>query len=123
VSVDFSQMLFGAVLSCLVALLFTVALRERHIGILVTTGLAALVMPLIWNSILNVTGAIGVFSRDLPFPAFPISWQDTGSGVFTLAGASVALMIGAARNFRPRRIAALALATAAAALVVDVYFY
>jgi hypothetical protein len=116
-------MLFGALLSCLVALLFALALRERRIGILATSGMAALVMPIIWNSILNWTGAIGLFSHDLPFPLFPVSWQDTGSAVFTLAGASLGLMVGAARDLRPPRIAALALASAAAALVVDVYFY
>ncbi len=122
-SVGFAQMLFGAVLSCVVALLFTVALHERRIGILATAGGAALVMPMLWNSILNCTGATGLFSHHLPFPPFPVSWQDTGSGVFTLAGSCLGLMVGAAHNGRPRRIAAFALATAAAALVVDVYFY
>lgn len=61
---ELGQMLFGTVLSCVVTLLFALALRERRIGILATT-----------------------------------------------------------RDRRPRRIAALALASAAAALVVDVYFY
>ncbi|MDJ0358205.1 hypothetical protein [Paenarthrobacter sp. PH39-S1] len=119
-----SQMFVGAVLSALVAVADGVpVLRERRPGVLASMAGTALAMPVCWNSILNVTGAMGLFSHDLPFVLFPVSWQDTGSGVFTLAGAALLLMLGAGRNDRPRRVAAVAGLTALAALVVDVYFY
>lgn len=119
-----SHMLLGALLSAVAASALTVLLRrDRRISVLVTAAGAALVMPVIWNSILNLTGAIGLFSRDLPFAPFPISWQDTGTGVFTLAGAAVALMVGPCRNDPPRRVAVTAAAVALAALVIDVYLY
>ena len=99
------------------------SLRERRPMLLAATNGAAFVMPVFWNSILSWTGSTGLFSHDLPFAPFPISWQDTGSGIFTLAGAGTALMLLSGRSGRPRRLAALAIATAAAALVIDVYFY
>ncbi|UUL77339.1 hypothetical protein NG819_07620 [Pseudarthrobacter sp. Fe7] len=116
-------MFVGALLSALVALfLLLLVRRERRVGV-VAMGAAALMMPMAWNSILNWTGAIGLFSHDLPFPPFPISWQDTGTGVFTLAGAALALMVGPCRGDAGRRIAATAALAALAALVVDVYLY
>jgi hypothetical protein len=91
------SMLYGAALSAVLALLFVrIALRERRLAVLGTAALAAFLMPLCWNAILRTTGARGDFSHDLPFPPFPISWQDTGGGVFTLAGAASALALGAA---------------------------
>lgn len=80
-------------------------------------------MPLFWNAVLNWTGPNGMFSHDLPFTPFPISWQDAGSGIFTLAGAAPILMLAACRNDPPRRIAVLSIATALAALIIGVYFY
>jgi len=84
---------------------------------------ATFVMPLAWNAILRTTGATGAFSHDLRFSPFPISWQDTGTGVFTLAGTMTALAFGPLRKQSAARAAALALIAAAAALVVDVYLY
>jgi hypothetical protein len=118
------QMLLGAFLSALLALAVTaVFLKERRVSVLATVAGAALVMPVFWNSILTWTGAIDLFSHDLPFILFPISWQDTGSGIFTLAGAGFALMLGACRKDPAPKVAYLALAAAAAALVVDVFLY
>ena len=117
-------MFLGALLSAFAAVAFTVLLRrERRIGVVAAAAVAAFVMPVVWNSILNLTGAISLFSRDLPFALFPISWQDTGTGVFTLAGAAMVLMLGPCRNDAPRRIAGTAAAIALAALVIDVYLY
>jgi hypothetical protein len=117
-------MFLGALLSAVAALAVVLVLRgERRMGVLATAAGAALIMPVAWNSILNWTGAIGLFSQDLPFALFPVSWQDTGSGVFTLAGAATALMLGAGRNDPPPRVAGTAVAVAAAALVIDVYLY
>lgn len=121
---NFTQMLFGASLSAVLAVgVIALFLTERRLRVLATVFLTALVMPIFWNSILAWTGAIGLFSHDLPLVLFPISWQDIGSGIFTLAGAAIALLLGASRKDRAPRVASLALLTAASALVVDVFFY
>ena len=119
----YPQMLYGAALSAVLAtVLVALPGRCRTPTILLTSALAAFAMPLAWNLILRATGVTGAFSHDLPFPPFPISWQDTGSGVFTLAGASVAL--AGLKNVRtPRRAVGLSLLTALAALLVDIYTY
>ena len=102
----YSQMLYGAALSALVAVaLVAVPGRCRRSSVLLATGAAAFLMPVAWNLILRTTGATSLFSHDIPFRPFPISWQDTGSGVFTLAGASMLLALGPGRNEQPRRVA------------------
>lgn len=117
-------MFLGALLSAFAAVaLLVLVRRERRVSVLVTAAGSALLMPMIWNSILNWTGAIGLFSHDLPFAPFPVSWQDTGTAVFTLAGTAVALMIGPCRHDAPRSMAGTAAATALAALIIDVYLY
>ena len=117
-------MLYGAVLSAaLAAILVAFAANRRRPAVILTAGLAALVMPLAWNLMLRKTAATGLFSHDLAFTPFPISFQDTGSGVFTLAGAAVALSIASARDELPPRVARLALLTALAALLIDIYTY
>ncbi|MBT2565308.1 hypothetical protein J7I84_02140 [Arthrobacter sp. ISL-85] len=119
------QALFvGALLSAVVALLLLLLVRrERRAGVVATAAGAALLMPMAWNSVLNLTGAIGLFSHDLPFPPFPVSWQDAGTGVFTLAGAAVALMAGPCRRDAAGSVAGTAALTALVALLVDVYLY
>jgi hypothetical protein len=122
--VAYSQMLYGAVLSAaLAAILIGLAGNRRRPAIVVAAALAAVVMPLAWNLMLRKTGATELFSHDLPFKPFPISFQDTGSGVFTLAGAAMVLGLGPARDETTPRIAHLALLTALAALLVDIYTY
>jgi hypothetical protein len=122
--VPYAQMLYGAALSAVVAVVLVAVLgRCRRTSVLLAAGVAALLMPLAWNLILRDTGATGLFSHDLPFRPFPISWQDIGSGVFTLAGAPVLLALGPVRSERPDRVAHWALLAALAALVIDVYTY
>lgn len=120
----YSQMLFGATLSAVLATALVVTLgRCRRTPVVLAVGAAAFLMPLAWNLILRNTGATGMFSHDLPFRAFPISWQDTGSGAFTLAGASAMLALGPGRGDTPNRVSHWALLAALAALVIDVYTY
>jgi hypothetical protein len=84
-------MLYGAALSVDAAvLLVALAPKARRPGVLVSVALAAFVMPIWWKSILRWTGATALFSHDLPLRPLPVSWQDTGSGVLTLAGAKLA---------------------------------
>lgn len=120
----YSQMLYGAALSAaLAAVLVAFPAGSRRPAIVLASALAAFAMPLAWNLILRTTGATGSFSHDLPFKPFPISWQDTGSGVFTLAGASLVLALGPGRDGTPGRVAALSVLTAVAALLIDIYTY
>ncbi|MGI8612352.1 MAG: hypothetical protein ACR2KL_00120 [Nocardioidaceae bacterium] len=118
------SMLYGAALSSVLAvLLVAVAAKARRIAVLATAAVAAFLMPICWNSILRTTGATAAFSHDLPFKPFPVSWQDTGSGVFTLAGAALAFALGIAAREPARRAAQLALLTAVGAFLIDIYTY
>ncbi|MEV6056395.1 hypothetical protein [Streptomyces sp. NPDC052107] len=54
---------------------------------------------------------------------FPISWQDTGSGVFTLAAASLGYGLGPLAAQPARTGIRYALLAAVAALLVDIYLY
>ncbi|MDX8048496.1 hypothetical protein SK571_03805 [Lentzea sp. BCCO 10_0798] len=54
---------------------------------------------------------------------FPVSWQDTGSGVFALAASALLLGFGPQGSEPGRKVALAALLAAIAALVVDVYLY
>jgi hypothetical protein len=60
---------------------------------------------------------------DAPIPIFPISWQDTGSGVFALATLALFLGFGPLRAGPGGRIAFLTVLGAAGALLVDIYLY
>ncbi len=97
-------------------------LRERRLGPIVTGALATAAAAIGWNAILRATHASNFFT-DAPIAFFPVSWQDFGSGVFTLAAASLLLAVGPLRTATPRRVAALATACALCAFLVDVYLY
>ena len=76
----------------------------------------------LWNAMLNIRHA-AVIDGDIPFTPFPISWQDTGTGVFAFAFTTLLLLATAMRaepGIRTLKIAGIA---AAAACVVDVYFW
>jgi len=122
--IDWPQIFYGAALSTVVAgLVFVFVRRERAAIVLVPALAATFVGPLAWNAILHraATEADGFFV-DIPFKPFPVSWQDTGSGVFTLAVAS--LLVGVALRREPAgRVLNLALTAAAVAFLVDIYLY
>jgi hypothetical protein len=119
-----TQILYGAALSALVSVaLVAFAGRSRKLTILATCALAAFLMPIAWNTILRLTGATDAMSRDLPLRILPISWQDTGTAIFTLAGAATALALGPCRRQPSTHTAALALWTALGVLLVDIYAY
>lgn len=65
------------------------------------------------------------FFVDAPLPVFPVSWQDTGSGVFGFAALALALVLGLGplRSAPARRLVLLAGLGSIAALVVDVFLY
>jgi hypothetical protein len=113
---------YGALLSAVVAGAgLWLLLRERRVPVLVVGAAAAAVAPFAWNAILRHTG--GDFLVDAPIVVFPISFQDTGSGVFTVALAALALGFGPLRAATGQRLAVTAAICGAAALLVDIYLY
>jgi hypothetical protein len=113
---------YGAILSGIAAAAgVRFVLRERRPGVLVIAALAALLGPLAWNVILHHTG--GNFFVDAPVVVFPISLQDTGSGVFATALSAVLLGFGPLRATTGRRLALTTTVCGLAALLVDIYLY
>ena len=116
------QMIWGAFASGVVALLLTwFLLRERRNGVLLAVAAASSVAPFLWNVILRHTG--GDFFVDAPGYVFPVSFEDTGSGVFAVATGALVLGLGPQRRDSGRAVALGALLCGVAALVVDVYLY
>src|SRR5947208_16589354 len=118
--IDWPQIFYGAALSTIIAaVVFVFVRRERAAIVLVPALAATLLGPLAWNAILHraATDADGFFV-DIPFTPFPVSWQDTGSGVFTLAVAS--LFLGVVLRREPAgRVLILAATAATVAFLVD----
>jgi hypothetical protein len=52
-----------------------------------------------------------------------VSWQDTRSGVFTLAGAAIALTLGVCAREPADRVGRTAQWTALGAFLIDIYTY
>lgn len=122
--IGWGQILYGATLSAVIAaVVLVLGRRERTPRVLVPAVAAALLGPVAWNAILHraATSADGFFV-DIPFKPFPVSWQDTGSGVFTLAAASALLGV-ALRRDNAGRVLGLAATVAAVAFLVDIYLY
>ncbi len=115
--------LYGAALSAVLAvLLVLLAARERRPSVLAAIAAGAIAGPVAWNAILRAVNG-NEFFVDAPIPFFPVSWQDTGSGVFAVAALAVVLGFGPLRAAAGRRLALLTVLGAFAALVVDVYLY
>jgi hypothetical protein len=123
VVLQWSIVVYGAALSAVMAVvLVAVAVRPRRPVVIAAVGLAAAVGPAAWNAILNTVHAPEFFT-DAPIVVFPISWQDTGSGVFTLALAALVLGLGPLGAAPGRQVAVTALLAGVGALLVDIYLY
>ncbi|MFE6097766.1 hypothetical protein ACFQ7M_38265 [Streptomyces massasporeus] len=127
--IGWGQILYGAALSAVVGLLLALVLRGRRPLVITTGALAAAAGPIAWNAILRAAHGEQFFT-DAPLTAFPVSWQDTGSGVFALATTALILGLGPLRNEPARRTVAYSLLptpysllAGVAALAVDVYLY
>ncbi|MEU6807914.1 hypothetical protein ABZ920_02625 [Streptomyces sp. NPDC046831] len=121
--ISWSQILYGAALSALLtAVLLAFAARPRRLAVITAGALAAAAGPIAWNAILRAAHGEEFFT-DAPLAVFPVSWQDTGSGVFALATGAMALGLGPLCNEPAHRTATCALLAGLAALVVDVYLY
>jgi len=89
--------------------------------VILTAAAGALLGPLAWNTILHHTG--GDFFVDAPIVVFPISLQDTGSGLFAVALSALLLGFGPLRAASGQRLALTATVCGVAALLVDIYLY
>jgi membrane-associated phospholipid phosphatase len=113
---------YGVLLSGLVAALaVALVLRDRRGSVLVTAAVSAAAAPLAWDLVLRHTG--GDFFTDAPGVVFPISFEDTGSGVFATALSALLLGFGPLRAADGRRVALTATVCGLAALLVDIYLY
>ena len=118
--ISWGTIVFGAGLSAIVAVAAAFfAGRERRPFTFALVALSALAGPIAWNAVLHARPG-SEFFVDAPIAVFPVSWQDVGSGVWTLAVASVAQ--GAIQH-SARRAVVLSLITALSALLVDIYLY
>jgi hypothetical protein len=89
-----ASILYGAALSAVVAdAALALVDRPRQLAVILTGALATGTGPLVWNAILRATHASQFFT-DAPLRLLPASWQDTGSGVFALAGTAVVFGAG-----------------------------
>ena len=121
--IGWSAILYGAALSALLAgALVAAAARGARLPAGLLAAAAAFAGPVAWNAILRATHAASFFT-DAPVAVMPASWQDTGSGVFTVAAATVILGLTALAAAPARRVAGLALLAGLAAFLVDVYLY
>ena len=120
---SWGSILYGALLSAAAAaLLVFLVRRTRRVDLLAAAGLSGAAGPFLWNAILHRVGGREFFV-DAPVAVMPASWQDTGSGVFAVAVATVVLGFWPVRDEPGRRVAVLALLCGLGAFLVDVYLY
>jgi hypothetical protein len=120
---SWTDIVYGAALSAIVAgVLTAVVAREQRGALAAVAAVSALAAPISWNAILLGTHA-NEFFTDAPLKLLPASWQDTGSGVFTLALAGLLFGFGPLAAEPARRATAFALLAGLSAFVVDVYLY
>jgi hypothetical protein len=118
-----STILYGAVLSAVAAGVLVVAVRRARSAVPVAVAaVSAAAGAFVWNAILHRVHA-DEFFVDAPVGIMPASWQDTGSGVFALAAASLAYGFGPLRREPAHLAALLATLCGLAAFLVDVYLY
>ena len=115
-----SHILYGSLIGPLVGVVALIVLGERRPITLVTVAAGICGGTWIWNTMLNVRHA-DVIDVDIPFKPFPISWQDTGTGVFAFATATLVLLATVHRNEPGHRTLKVAGVAALAALIMDIY--
>ena len=122
-AIGWGSIAYGAVLSALLAaILVALLMRERRPAVLVSAALAAAAGPVAWNAILHDVGGDRFF-HDAPVVVFPVSYQDTGSGVFATTAAVLILGFAALRAASGRTLATACVLCGMSALLVDVYLY
>ncbi len=121
--ISWGQIGYGAVLSgVLAAAVLALIARPHRLAAAVGGGVASAAGPVAWNAILRAAHGDQFFT-DAPIAVFPASWQDTGSGVFALAAASLLLGLAVFPTAPARRVSGYAAACGLVAFLVDVYLY
>jgi uncharacterized membrane protein len=120
--ISWGTILYGAVLSAAFAAGALLALGERRAGVLTVGTVGALMGPIGWNAVLRATHAREFFT-DAPIGLLPASWQDTGSGVVTVALATLLLAAVVPREPLRRAVLRTAVVCGVVAFLVDVYLY
>ena len=113
---------YGAALSVLLAAVLTAIPKPRQTKVIATAAVSAGLGALAWNATLHAAHGANFFT-DAPLVVLPASWQDTGSGVFAIAVAALALGLGPLAGQSGRRLAATAALAGLGAFLVDVYLY
>jgi hypothetical protein len=116
------RVVFGSLVGPLVGVAVLWVARERRVSTLLITAASVCGGTWLWNAMLNIRHATTI-DGDIPFQLFPISWQDTGTGVFAFACATAALLATISRSEPGHRTLKIAGIAAAAALVMDVYIW
>ena len=120
---SWATIVYGALLSGVAAALLAFGVRrDRRFDVLAAAALSGAAGPFLWNAILHRVGG-SEFFVDAPVAVLPASWQDTGSGVFSVAVATLVLGFGPERDEASRRVALLAVLCGLGAFLVDVYLY
>ncbi|PXY16692.1 hypothetical protein BA062_38475 [Prauserella flavalba] len=120
---SYPELLGGATMTAVLEVLLMLAVPKwRRPGLIATTAAIGFLVPAGWQIVLKLTHSYE-FYTDLPLKIFPISWQDTGSGIATYTVRSLLLTFGPMRNQPARDVANLSMATGAVALLVDIYLY
>jgi len=122
--ITWTQILYGAALSAVVAgaVLMLAAERRDRWRTAVVGALATGAGAVAWNSILHAAHGDRFFT-DAPVVILPASWQDTGSGVFALAVATILLSLVTLPDRPARRVTWYAVICGLVAFLVDVYLY
>jgi hypothetical protein len=115
-----SQILFGSLVGPAAGIAALWLARERDRRILTISGLSVCAGTWLWNSMLNVRHA-NVIDGDIPFRPFPISWQDTGTAVFSFATLTLILLATTGRDQPGHRTLKTAGIASIAALLMDIY--
>jgi hypothetical protein len=120
---SWATIFYGAILSAVAAALLVLGVtRDRRFDVLAAAALSGATGPFLWNAILHRVGG-SEFFVDAPVAVLPASWQDTGSGVFTVAIATLSLGFGPLRDEAGRRVALFSVLCGVGAFLVDVYLY
>jgi hypothetical protein len=119
--ISWGTILYGAGLTVLLVGVTERFIAHARTATVLTAAVASGLSAVAWNAILHHNG--GDFFVDAPIVVFPVSWQDTGTGVFALAGVSLALGLGPERGSSAGKSTRLALLAALVAFAVDIYLY
>jgi len=118
--ISWGTLFYGSALAAAIAVAAVALIaRERRMVVLGLVALSALAGAIAWGAVLQTAGNDDFF-HDAPVGVFPVSWEDVGTAVWTLAAAATSLGLVMTK---PRRAAALAFVAAVAVFLVDVYLY